>query len=41
MESERERCFGVMGGNVGVSSGIDEVLFQWLSLEQGRCALTV
>lgn len=27
-----------MGGNVGVSSGIDEVLFQWHSLEQSRCA---
>ena len=27
-----------MGGNVGVSSGIDEVLFQRLSLEQRRCA---
>ncbi len=40
-ESERERCFGVMGGNVGVSSGIDEVLFQRLSPEQGRCALAV
>lgn len=37
-ESEPERCFGVMGGNVGVSSGIDEVLFQRLSLEQGRGA---
>lgn len=27
-----------MGGNVGVSSGIDEVLFQRLSLEQSCCA---
>lgn len=41
VESEQERCFGVMGGNVGVSSGIDEVLFQRLSPEQGRCALAV
>lgn len=39
--SKQERCCGVMGGNVGVSSGIDEVLFQRLSLEQGRCALAV
>lgn len=30
----RRRCFGVMGGNVGVSSGIDEVLFRRLSPEQ-------
>lgn len=41
-ESEREWCFGVMGGNVGVSSGIDEVLFQRLSPEPGPlCAACV
>lgn len=32
--SGRRRCFGVMGGNVGVSSGIDEVLFRRLSPER-------